>query len=236
MINDTNKYKNKYKLTSSTKKYIDGTQSLNITPDYSAYYNAQNDVYNRRTRESTINNTTLNPLADSLASNNASKIGNLVGRTGSNIIDQSTITSSGRQDSGSAALSSALKYGAMGASAGSVAGPIGSAVLGAVGAIGGGIYGATKANKLNKLIGQGEAISKIQNQGAILANKRYNYNLQGDVNKDIAQSVGFAKKGKYKIKLSSKSKTVKEEEVGIKVPNPNKYKSRLSDYRKKPTR
>ncbi len=233
----SNKYKNKYKLTTSTKKYIDGTQALNISPDYSAYYNAQNDVYNRRTRESVVNNTALNPIADSLASNNASKIGNLVGRTGSSLIDQNSITSSGRQDTGSAFGSGALKYGALGASVGSVAGPIGTAIGGAVGAIAGGTYSAVHANKLNKLISQGEAISKVQNDAAQLANKRYNYNLQGDVNKDIAQSTGFARKGKYKIKMvHSKNKTVKEEEVGLKLPNPNKYKSRLSDYRKKPTR
>lgn len=232
--------KKKYNI--KPKKYLVGTQELNYAPDYSMLYNAQNDVYNRRVRQSTVDNSIINPITDASTdyiSNQKLKTGVQIGTTaariGSDILNKSSYNSRGKQDEGKAVASNALKYGSMGASMGSMAGPIGTAIGGVVGTIGGGIYGAVSSRKNNRIIDQADRNTKTLNnylQSATQTN--YNYNLQGDINSEYAKAQGFARKGKYNIRLKSKSKT--EESVKLHLPNPNKYKSRYSDYIRKPTR
>lgn len=232
--------KKKYNI--NPKKFLTGTQELNYAPDYSMLYNAQNEVYNRRVRQSNVDNTIINPVASTATQyikdpklKTGVQVGSSLAKIGSDILDKSSYYSNGKQDEGKVIASNALKYGATGASIGSVGGVVGAAIGGTVGVIGGGIYGAVSAKKNNKIIDQAirntEALNNYLQSASSL---KYNYNIQGDINSEYAKAQGFARKGKYNIKLKSKNKS--EESVKLDVPNPNRYKSRYSDYRKKPTR
>ncbi len=228
--------KGKYKAkTTVKKKYLQGTQELNYAPDYSSYYAAQDNVYNRRTREQAVNSTLLNPIADNLSTGPIGGAAGLVGKVGSSLIDQGTIRSDGTQSEGNAFASGALKYGGMGAQIGSAAGPIGSIVGGGIGLIAGGAYSAFQARQNNRKIANGKQSSNVQNQYAKqAAQSKYEYDLQSDINRDVANASGFARRGKYKIKASVKVKSDKTNETKLDLPNPNRYKSRYRDYRRKP--
>lgn len=222
------KQKPKYKTVNKSKKYVAGTQQLNYTPDYSNYYNAQNDVYNRRTRETAVNSTILNPIAGAVGKTNFTGVTGAV----SNFIDSRSIKPDGKQDVGGAVASNAIKYGGTGASIGSNFGILGTAIGGGIGVLAGGIYGGINAKNLNNKIETGKRLDKSYNDYLSKGINQYDYNTQGDINAEIGQASGFAKKGKYKLK-SSKNSTI---ELGLDLPNPNKRKSRYSDYRRKPTR
>jgi hypothetical protein len=200
-MKNINTSKFKYKSNKVVNKYLNGVQELSQSPDYSSYYNAQADVYNRKSKQAIVDNTIISPIANQVGTPYGKAI-NTVGQVGSSLIDQSSTKSNGMQDSGNAALSSGLKYGAMGASIGSAAGPIGTAIGGAVGTIGGGIYGAVNANKNNKLIRSGLRASNVYNdyiKSSGMTN--YNYNTTGDINTDVNKVRGFAKHGKSKLKM-----------------------------------
>lgn len=197
----------KYKYKKNIK-YLEGTQALNFAPDYSNLYNAQDSVYNRRTKQSSIDGS-IQPITSSLLDNstklsngakNGIQIGSTVANVASNVIAQSSYKSDGMQDVGGAVASNSLKYGAMGVQAGAMAGPIGSAIGGAIGVVGGGIYGGVTATKNNKQIQQAKRIDELSNNARKGAINNYKYNLQGNINTDVAQTQGFAKKGKYKLK------------------------------------
>lgn len=195
------KSKFKYKSNKVVNKYLNGVQELSQSPDYSSYYNAQADVYNRKSKQAIVDNTIISPIANQVGTPYGKAI-NTVGQVGSNLIDQSSTKANGMQDSGNAALSNALKYGAAGASLGSALGPIGTAGGAILGAIGGGIYGAVNANKNNKLIKAGLRASDVYNdyiKSSGMTN--YNYNTTGDINTDVNKARGFAKYGKSKLKM-----------------------------------
>lgn len=203
-IKRTNKIEGGYK---KGVKYLQGTQELNFAPDYSNLYNAQDSVYNRRTKQSSLDGS-IQPIASNLLDNsklsggtkNGIQIGSTVANVASNVIEQNSYRKDGTQDVGGAVASNSLKYGSMGASMGAMAGPIGAAVGGAIGVVGGGIYGGIVADKNNKKIQQAKQQDDFinsKNKGAI---NNYKYNLQGNINTDVAQTQGFAKKGKYKLK------------------------------------
>lgn len=118
----SNKFK--YKTNKVVNKYLNGVQELSQSPDYSSYYNAQADVYNRKNKQAVIDNTIISPIANQMGTPTGKAI-NSIGQIGSNIIDSSSTLSNGKQDEGKAVASNALKYGAAGASIGSAAGPIG---------------------------------------------------------------------------------------------------------------
>jgi len=225
-------------------KYLEGTQALNFAPDYSNLYNAQDSVYNRRTKQSSIDGS-IQPIASNLLDNsklsggakNGIQVGSTVANVASNVIEQSSYKSDGMQDVGGAVASNSLKYGAMGASMGSAIMPgWGTAIGGAIGVVGGGIYGgitATKNNQKIQLAKQQDDFINSKNKGAI---NNYKYNLQGNINTDVAQTQGFAKKGKYKLKTETRvshnspddSKASKEMIKNYKKSDPNKYKLRTN--------
>lgn len=232
----------KYKYKKNIK-YLQGTQELNFAPDYSNLYNAQDSVYNRRTKQYSIDGS-IQPIASSLLDNsklsggakNGIQIGSTVANVASNVIEQNSYRSDGMQDVGGAVASNSLKYGAMGASMGAVAGPIGVAIGSAVGVVGGGIYGGVTATKNNKQIQQAKKIDELSNNARKGAINNYKYNLQGNINTDVAQTQGFAKKGKYKLKTETRvshnspddSKASKEMIKNYKKSDPNKYKLRTN--------
>jgi len=65
-----NKYKYKNKVP--VEKYLTGTQQLNYGPDYNHLYEAQDNVYNRRTREMAISSS-VQPVTSSML-NNSTKL------------------------------------------------------------------------------------------------------------------------------------------------------------------
>lgn len=232
MTKKDNKYKYKDNISTSTKKFVAGTQSLNYAPDYSYLYNVQDDVYNRRTKKMAMDST-----AESITSSvsKLSPAGSAitgVANTASNLIEQNSFNNDGTQDVGSAVGSNALKYGAMGASLGSAAGPIGTVIGGAVGAVGGGIYGGVSASANNKKIETARKINDSINNQKRGALKDYKYNLQGDINSNVTKAQGFAEKGKYKLKSEVRvtnhkpddSKSSREMLKSYKRSDPNRYK------------
>jgi len=233
-----NKYKYKNKVP--VEKYLTGTQQLNYAPDYNHLYEAQDNVYNRRTREMAISSS-VQPVTSSMLNNSTKlsagqKSGIQAGTAIASTVGDALVTSSVNKDAtvnvGKAVGGSALKYGAMGASAGAAAGPIGAAIGGAVGVIGGGIYSGVTANKQNKIIAQGKRNDTIENNFLKAASQKYNYNLQGDINSEISKVEGFAGKGKYKLKSEVKvtkntpedSKNTREVVKHYKRSDPNRYK------------
>ncbi len=244
MVKKDSKYKYKNNTSTSTKKFVAGTQSLNYAPDYSNLYNAQDNVYNRRTREMAISSS-VQPVTSSMLNNSTNlsagqKSGIQAGTAVASTVGDALVTSSVNNDAtvnvGKAVGGNALKYGAMGASAGAAAGPIGAAIGGAVGAIGGGIYGGVTATKQNKIIAQGKRNDTIENNFLKAASQKYNYNLQGDINSEISKVEGFAGKGKYKLKSEVKvtkntpddSKSSREMLKSYKRSDPNRYKLRTN--------
>lgn len=190
------KYKLKSKPVNEPKKFVQGTQSLNSLPDYSFYYNAQEDAYNRRARESYVNEGILSNISNSVGKVNFTGITN----TASNLIDTASIKSDGKQNEGASIASNALKYGGQGATIGSAFGPIGTGIGAGVGLLAGGIYGGIQARNLNNKIDTGKRLDKIYGD-YLAAGQSYDYNTQGDINSEVGKATGFAKNGKYKLKM-----------------------------------
>ena len=113
---------------------------------------------NQKAKEDAVNKNAISSIGSSTSGSNnktqaLTNIGATAAGAGSSYIDVKNKDERGRYtNTGAAVGSNALKYAALGASAGSVVGPWGTLIGGAAGGIGGAIYGGVKGEKDKKSI------------------------------------------------------------------------------------